>query len=356
MKKTNRPVYSKLIINEISEIRGDSDWSDRITTFGSSIESYLKKSRSARFASGFIKYSGAEFIVEAVESNHEIESIKIYTSLDLGITDSRALQLLLRTPKIFLYVPAKWDKKPSDRGFTCFHPKIYDFVWETKRKILIGSANLSGPALALDRYTMNAELGVEYSIALNDERIGAPIDSWFKHTSSQFIKCTEEIISKYHAKWANIDSKMIKKEVPVTDDEKTEIRIEEYIVNPKFDRPSSTKLLVSSTGKIRIKSGGFAYRFPLKSGIETSPGIKEGSAAHREFKRDGILNKTKYKVSRRNRNLLQPVLQFTQDQTFSDPKSAIRAIFGLDYPAEITKLSGFIDELRTKRSPKSKET
>lgn len=154
----------------------------------------LQTADQAQFMVSFIRWSGLQLLIRAIEEFREKDSsrkLRILTSTYLKVTEPKALRRLLEIPNV--------ETKVFDSGNVSFHTKAY--LFERKSGLntaIIGSSNLSYSAL----YT-----GHEWNVKLPDA--GLPIYDEAKKAFDKYwedpraIVLSEELIDKYEQYYMN---------------------------------------------------------------------------------------------------------------------------------------------------------
>ena len=114
---------------------------------------------------GFIMKSGADELVKLCK-NHGIKpsNVTIITGLSFGITEPKALRCLLQK---------NFSLRLFPEGSKIFHPKVYIFQKKAASVVLVGSANLSRPAL-----TDNIEAALLLTLPSDSTEIKGLMNFW----------------------------------------------------------------------------------------------------------------------------------------------------------------------------------
>jgi HKD family nuclease len=157
-------------------------------TARSALETLLTGSDSVRIASAFVRQSGVE---ELSLLHRPVRQLQLIAGTDFGLTQVEAVEALHIPPdrECRLY----FTPHETDEGI--FHPKVYLGTSGQDFTAVLGSSNLTGPAL-----TKNVELNVLLTGALQDP-VARDLDSFFRNLwESPVVKRpTKEIINAYRA-------------------------------------------------------------------------------------------------------------------------------------------------------------
>lgn len=152
----------------------------------STLETLVAGSDSVRIASAFVTQSGVE---ELRLLQRPVYRLQLLAGTDFGLTQVEAVEALNAPPdrecKLY-YTPQE-----TDEGV--FHPKLYLGNSGTDFMAVIGSSNLTGPAL-----TRNIELNVLLTGTL-DEPPARELDGFFRNLWEipTALKLTKEVVNTY---------------------------------------------------------------------------------------------------------------------------------------------------------------
>jgi len=167
--------------------------------FYAELQESLLSCTSFQMSVAFVRYSGIQLLLETFE---ELEkraiSGKILTSTYLNSTQPKALQYLKRFSNLEtkIYIPTR------DRGF---HSKGYIFEYTDKRKIIIGSSNLTQCALksniewnvrnySTQQDTFACEVRNEFDLQWNDIRSKPVSDEFIAEYSKYLARLGKSVI------------------------------------------------------------------------------------------------------------------------------------------------------------------
>lgn len=108
----------------------------------------------------------------------------VLTSFDFGLTEPAALKYLLAIPRCRVHIATR-------SGGGVFHPKLYLFSADSRRDLLIGSANLTRSAL-----TVNTEAAL-----LEQSADQATVDAQWNELLASSVSLTPERLREYDAQW-----------------------------------------------------------------------------------------------------------------------------------------------------------
>lgn len=152
----------------------------------SALETLIAGSDSVRIASAFVRQSGVE---ELRLLQRPVYRLQLLAGTDFGLTQLEALEAVNAPPnrECKLY----YSPQESDEGV--FHPKLYLGNGGTDFIAVIGSSNLTGPAL-----TRNIELNVLLTGTL-DESPARELDGFFRNLWEipTALKLTKEVVNTY---------------------------------------------------------------------------------------------------------------------------------------------------------------
>lgn len=151
----------------------------------SAFEGQLQGAKSILILVGFVMKSGADELIRLCRKERILpNNVTIITGLSFGITEPQALRCLL-------------EKKFTLRLFNgkkIFHPKIYIFQKKATSSVLIGSANLSWPAL-----TNSIEAATLLTLPAGTAVLRSLMKFW-DDIRAQSIPATMENIREYESK------------------------------------------------------------------------------------------------------------------------------------------------------------
>ena len=152
----------------------------------SALETLLSGSESVAIASAFVRHSGVE---ELRLLQRPLRRLQVLAGTDFRLTQVEPLEALNAPPHRecrLYYIPEE-----SDEGI--FHPKLYLGSAGKEFMAVLGSSNLTGPAL-----TKNIELNVLLTGSLQ-ETVARELDGFFLKLweSPGVVGLTKEIVSAY---------------------------------------------------------------------------------------------------------------------------------------------------------------
>jgi len=154
----------------------------------SALETLLGGSESVRIASAFVRQSGVD---ELRLLRRPVRRLQVIAGTDFGLTQVEALESLHTPPdrECRLYYA------PEDAAEGVFHPKLYLGTAGSDFIAVVGSSNLTGPAL-----TRNVEINVALTGSLQ-EPLARDLDGFFRSLwqSPGVLPLTKEIADAYRA-------------------------------------------------------------------------------------------------------------------------------------------------------------
>ncbi len=152
----------------------------------SALETLLGGSDSVRIASAFVRQSGVD---ELRLLQRPVRRLQVIAGTDFGLTQVEALEALHTPPdrECRLY----YAREDAEEGV--FHPKLYLGTAGPNFIAVVGSSNLTGPAL-----TRNIELNVALTGSL-EEPLARDLDGFFQSLwqSPGVLRLTKEIADAY---------------------------------------------------------------------------------------------------------------------------------------------------------------
>ena len=151
-----------------------------------SLAALCRDASAVRIATAYLLQSGAEALVHAL---HEVElpphKVLLITGLDFGITMPSALAALATAGvKVRIYSAPR-----------TYHPKVYFALKPGVVEVLIGSANLSGPALKT-----NVEAVIHVTVQRHSP-FAADLINFFDDIEAGSEPLTDDFLARYYAKW-----------------------------------------------------------------------------------------------------------------------------------------------------------
>ncbi|MDQ7840904.1 MAG: phospholipase D-like domain-containing protein [bacterium] len=152
----------------------------------SALETLLDGSESVRIASAFVRQSGVD---ELRLLQRPVRRLQVIAGTDFGLTQVEALESLHTPPER----ECRLYYAPEDVAEGVFHPKLYLGTAGSDFIAVVGSSNLTGPAL-----TRNIELNVALTGSLQDPLV-RNLEGFFRRLwqSPGVLPLTREIADAY---------------------------------------------------------------------------------------------------------------------------------------------------------------